>query len=229
MTILKRVEVALSEEGKVIFTSAEIKELMSVKFGINPNSVLPSDYCYNRTNNGIDKSGLLVNKFLIRNADKTYCYVGFGYDFSGYVYQKPQGSKKEIIVGYWTEGNYYPVLLPQNDIGDLSGNSYFEGAVNKITVNSFERNPKARKECIDFHGCQCWVCGFDFETVCGELGKDFIHVHHIIPLSEVRKEYKVNPREHLLPLCPNCHAMVHRYNPAMDPTKLKHLLAEINA
>ena len=42
------------------------------------------------------------------------------------------------------------------------------------------------------------------------MGKDFIHVHHIIPLNEIKEEYTVDPIKDLVPVCPNCHAMLHR-------------------
>lgn len=86
-----------------------------------------------------------------------------------------------------------------------------EGKTKQILVNSFERNRKARQECIDYYGeYKCQICGFDFEKVYGEIGKNFIEVHHKIPLSEIRDNYIINPKNDLLPICPNCHAMIHK-------------------
>ena len=42
----------------------------------------------------------------------------------------------------------------------------------------------------------------------------FIHVHHLRQLSEIRKEYLVDPIKDLRPVCPNCHAVLHLRNPA---------------
>ena len=56
----------------------------------------------------------------------------------------------------------------------------------------------------------CSVCGTDFHKMYGELGKGFIHVHHIVPISMIGKEYKLDPIKDLVPVCPNCHAMLHR-------------------
>ena len=50
----------------------------------------------------------------------------------------------------------------------------------------------------------------NFEEKYGAIGKDFIHVHHKIPLSEINEEYIVDPVNDLIPVCPNCHAMLHR-------------------
>ncbi|SJZ36281.1 HNH endonuclease [Pantoea eucalypti] len=104
--------------------------------------------------------------------------------------------------------------------------SYVEGAKKQVTVNSYERDPKARQACIDHHGTSCGCCGFDFEKVYGEHGKGFIHVHHKTPLHEVGEEYEVNPITDLVPLCPNCHAMVHRGSKVLSVEKLQEKLAK---
>ena len=85
----------------------------------------------------------------------------------------------------------------------------FEGAKKSIIVNRYERNVIARQQCIEAHGFQCAVCGLDFEEKYGELGHGFIHVHHIVPISTIGKEYKLDPVKDLIPVCPNCHAMLH--------------------
>jgi 5-methylcytosine-specific restriction enzyme A len=100
----------------------------------------------------------------------------------------------------------------------------FEGAIRTVSVNVYERNPEARKKCISFYGWKCMACGFDFEKTYGELGKAFIHVHHIKPLSEIQAEYVIDPINDLRPLCANCHAMVHRVKPALSISQLKDAL-----
>lgn len=102
--------------------------------------------------------------------------------------------------------------------------SSFEGATKTIRVNVYERCPKARKACLDEYGYLCKVCNFDFEKVYGKLGKGFIHVHHIVPLSKINAEYEVDPLRDLLPVCPNCHEMLHRNGNIMLPDELKLLL-----
>jgi predicted HNH restriction endonuclease len=84
-----------------------------------------------------------------------------------------------------------------------------EGAVCRITVNAYERNPEARERCIEVHGSACCICGFDFGTVYGHEFAGFIHVHHRLPLSEIGGEYVIDPVEGLQPVCPNCHAIIH--------------------
>ncbi|MBD2078397.1 HNH endonuclease [Leptolyngbya sp. FACHB-17] len=92
----------------------------------------------------------------------------------------------------------------------ISAQTYYEGATRQVSVNVYERNPKARRNCIAHHGLNCSVCGFNFKQFYGELGEGYIHVHHLKPLSEIGEEYELDPIEDLRPVCPNCHAMLHR-------------------
>lgn len=85
-----------------------------------------------------------------------------------------------------------------------------EGATTSIYINKYERNRVARNQCIAHYGPTCIVCKTDFESVYGDVGKDFIHVHHIVPLNKVKTTYEVNLITDLVPVCPNCHAMLHR-------------------
>lgn len=87
-----------------------------------------------------------------------------------------------------------------------------EGSVKRVEVNRYERDSKARDACISIHGAQCCVCRFDFEEQYGETARGFIHVHHLRPLSECGPGYVPDPREDLVPVCPNCHAVLHLGN-----------------
>ena len=101
-----------------------------------------------------------------------------------------------------------------------------EGKVRGVFVNIYERNPVARAQCIEHYGCYCFVCGFDFLSVYGDIGRDFIHVHHEKELSSIGEEYVINPIHDLKPVCPNCHAMIHRRKPAYGVLELKEHLTK---
>ncbi|HYX06132.1 MAG TPA: HNH endonuclease [Bacteroidales bacterium] len=111
----------------------------------------------------------------------------------------------------------YPDQIPEDE-------TYIEGAKQTIKVNSYERSIQARRKCLDYWGLTCSVCGMKFEERYGELGKGFIHVHHIRELSKITKDYKVDPIKDLRPVCPNCHAMLHKKNPALEINELKKLI-----
>jgi 5-methylcytosine-specific restriction protein A len=99
-----------------------------------------------------------------------------------------------------------------------------EGTKRSRLVSIFERNPEAREECLRYHGTTCHVCGFVFEIHYGSIGKGFIHVHHVVPVSEIRQEYKVDPVNDLAPVCPNCHAMLHKRTPPHTIAELKAIM-----
>ena len=88
-----------------------------------------------------------------------------------------------------------------------------EGNPRSVDTTMYERNQKARRDCIKYYGAQCCVCGLRFEDRYGSIGRDYIHVHHLVPISQWGKAYQVDPVEDLRPICPNCHAMVHRKTP----------------
>ena len=89
--------------------------------------------------------------------------------------------------------------------------SYKEGTVKSVTVNAYERNREARQACLDHYGYDCQACDFNFESVYGDIGKEFIHVHHVVPLAETQGvEYELDPINDLIPVCPNCHAIIHK-------------------
>lgn len=129
-------------------------------------------------------------------------------------------------------GPAFPRLAPPDrpaTVGELSENDvYKEGDVQRVTVNRYERDPKARDACIDHHGLRCAVCDLSFEERYGAPGKGFIHVHHMRPLHRLRASNPVNPKTDLIPVCPNCHAMLHRRDPPYDVEQLRGMLRPVN-
>jgi 5-methylcytosine-specific restriction protein A len=112
----------------------------------------------------------------------------------------------------------YDVDYPKDD------EKLYEGALITVKANKYERNQKARRECVAKKGYQCLVCGKDFEATYGEIGKNFIHVHHLTPISSIGKEYQLNVDTDLVPVCPNCHYMLHRKDPPYTIEELKEIL-----
>lgn len=85
-----------------------------------------------------------------------------------------------------------------------------EGGKKVVYTTKYERNPRNRARAIEIHGTKCAACGFDFESQYGSRGKGFIEVHHTKPLYMTEGETVVNPESDLVPLCSNCHRMIHR-------------------
>ncbi len=85
-----------------------------------------------------------------------------------------------------------------------------EGLSNKRYVTTYERNPKYRKQAIAIHGTSCVACGFNFGEFYGEYAEGYIHIHHITPVSQLETPKSIDPEKDLVPLCANCHSVVHR-------------------
>ena len=110
-------------------------------------------------------------------------------------------------------------------VGQIAdGEIHQEGAVHRVSVDRYERDPKARAKCIEHHGTCCKVCELDFESRYGHIGKGFIHVHHLRPLGRLKSSYRLDPLKDLVPVCPNCHAMLHRRDPPFEVEQLRRYL-----
>ncbi len=96
-----------------------------------------------------------------------------------------------------------------NDIESIF-ESREEGSSTQRFVTVYERDPLLRKQAIAIHGDTCAACGFSFKEAYGDYAAGFIHIHHTKPISEFEGAVKVNPMTDLVPLCANCHAVVHR-------------------
>ena len=115
------------------------------------------------------------------------------------------------------------VILPE-EVYDTA--TLHEGARRQIAVNTYERDPEARRRCIAHYGTNCFICGFNFADAYGEAGEGFIHVHHLTPLSQIGEEYEIDPVRDLRPVCPNCHAVIHRCSPAYSIEEVKWFLLQ---
>jgi len=137
---------------------------------------------------------------------------------------KPELTVKSLVYEndgwYATDGDAIKRAQTEDELSSI----YTEGALKAISVNVYERNAEARNACLLHHGYKCKACSFDFEETYGSIGHNFIHVHHIVPISEIKKQYKIDPVKDLVPVCPNCHAIIHRKKQALTIKQLKRVL-----
>lgn len=124
--------------------------------------------------------------------------------------------------------NGFLIVLKSDDIiypdEILKDEVHNEGAKKEIIVNSYERNDKARLKCIEHYGLKCSVCNFDFNKIYGDIGSGFIHVHHVKLISSIGEEYIIDPIKDLRPVCPNCHAMLHKRREPYSIDELKNIM-----
>lgn len=108
---------------------------------------------------------------------------------------------------------------------ELQEKEYFEGRRASTLGQRIERNVQARNKCIAVRGLDCVVCGFNFFVRYGELGLGYIHVHHIEDLAHSSGGQQVDPKRDLVPVCPNCHMMLHKgVKKARSVKELKRLI-----
>lgn len=129
---------------------------------------------------------------------------------------------RDVLESRWRSHVGAACLMPD----EQSDDDYAEGAVMRVVVNRFERDPRARAVCIARHGVVCVACGFDFEQRYGTLGREFIHVHHLEEIASKGGPHKVDPIRDMRPLCPNCHAMVHQRRPPIPPEELHGIIVD---
>lgn len=114
-------------------------------------------------------------------------------------------SAEPLLRSLWSEFGPQPGTDPTQPVpGTVPA-----AAVSRVEVNRYEHSPDARRACIAHHGTSCAACGFSFEIAYGDIGKDFIPVHHLVPVSQLGGAYELDPVTDLVPLCANCHAMAH--------------------
>ena len=117
---------------------------------------------------------------------------------------------------------------PASDSGQSAEpRTLYEGTPRAVSLNVYERNPEARRRCIAHYGTACVVCGFDFGSVYGPAAEGFIQVHHLRPVSELGERYEVDPVADLRPVCPNCHAVLHRNSPPYTVEEVRAMLSTL--
>jgi 5-methylcytosine-specific restriction protein A len=122
------------------------------------------------------------------------------------------------------KNKYMGIGFFSNDLVSDETLSFIEGKSKEVTQTRYERNPQARKACLKHHGYSCKICEFNFEKVFGEIGRGFIHVHHINAIAGIGKEYIIDPESDLIPVCPNCHSMLHARRPAFTVDEIREIV-----
>tara|TARA_R110000744_G_scaffold114988_1_gene215053 strand:- start:4841 stop:5506 length:666 start_codon:yes stop_codon:yes gene_type:complete len=123
----------------------------------------------------------------------------------------------EKIMLILSESNYEIKL--DEEIG-LEAIKFYEGDKIRIEINKYERNIRAKNECLKHYKRICVICGFTDENS-NYPSINIIEVHHVKPLSETNKKHIVDPILDLRPVCPNCHRAIHSKNPAFTIEEFK--------
>lgn len=110
------------------------------------------------------------------------------------------------------------IIIPYNEI-------VMEGASKYVTTKSYERSRRLRNAAIEHFSkngiitCDC--CGFEFKSFYGDtFGISCIEIHHLKPIFQYASMSMVQTIEsalnNLLPVCPNCHRVIHKNSITAD-------------
>ena len=132
-------------------------------------------------------------------------------------------SGDRVILSRLRDGSYRLKHLPEGTVPkveseDLSGLP--EGYKRQVFVNGYERNRRNRERAIAVHGDACLGCRTRMVDVYGDVAEGFIHIHHVRSLAATG-EHTPDLETELIPLCPNCHSVVHLEDPPMTLEELK--------
>ena len=72
---------------------------------------------------------------------------------------------------------------------------------------------------------RCSICSFCFPETYGTVGEGFIEAHHTQPISSLSPDTIVDMAD-LVPVCSNCHAMLHRHRPWLTVEELHTICSE---
>jgi predicted HNH restriction endonuclease len=112
-------------------------------------------------------------------------------------------------------------LKLQLNIKAKTQDSFDEGFKVEIVREIAKRDKAVVIAAKEKYGTKCSVCKFDFGKTYGLHGDGFIEMHHLFPISLGKRKTKV---EDLLPVCPNCHRMLHRGSVLLEIEELKEII-----
>lgn len=142
-------------------------------------------------------------------------YEEYEYINTGYFSAKNQEQANEKLLAN-KKDEYF---LPEEEIS--------EGKLTVTSIKTRQRSSRLRDFAFEYYKKQdlikCDICGFDFEDKYGNYGKDYIELHHVRPIEVYEKDGQVTnldeARKNLVPLCCNCHKILHRNNITCEQLK----------
>lgn len=226
-----------SYKNAVYYTFRETSGIMKVLYTLEECILLnpKKDYSIVLDNMNITED---IKKRIINYIEERKRIYGFDYDGNYKIYilneaiklNSPKKFPKSLRNHTYSKIEYFFYddniihTIKSEDTNLIDDSEFYEGNMITIKQNKYERNPKARRECLKHYGCKCQICGFDFEEFYGEIGKDVIEVHHRKALSEIKENYTVDPIRDLVPVCSNCHTIIHSRKPYYTVEELKSIL-----
>ncbi len=172
------------------------------------------------------------NEILVFYRKKKREFPNYGFRYLGRFYYHSHTPRK--LIGEPTQFLLYPFDVIQDDErGDLvdieSPHQPISEGKEKTRIQTYlERNPRLRKQAIKIHGTRCVVCSFNFSDKYGKFGEGYIEIHHLTPHSSLKGIRTVDPKTDLVPVCSNCHRMIHKPDPMLTIEELRKIILKNN-
>lgn len=126
-----------------------------------------------------------------------------------------------------TDGDEHIPSIKKSTTSEAPKNVHYEGAPVSVNLTRYERDRTARDECLKHYGHSCIICGFNFEETYGKIAHEMIHVHHLLPIGDIGHNYVVDPIKDMRPVCPNCHAVIHKRKPPFEIDDVNKMMMNI--
>lgn len=176
------VEQLINENGSGYeITTSELQDILLSGYSIPAGSCIPSDYCYNRINNGITLSNPTLFEYI---GIGRYRCLGPDYPYNGKIYHKAKGCE-EFVIGECKDG-----------IRSIAADIHTPESTYRAKGDRRDPSIRLRYEVLARDHFTCRYCGASPQ-------KDpevTLHIDHIIPWSKGGKTVLDN----LQTLCSKC-------------------------
>lgn len=164
-------------------TTVAIQEILLNQYSVPKSSCIPSDYCYNRVNNGITLSNPTLFEYI--GVGKYRC-LGLNYPYNGKIYHRARGCD-EFAIGEC-----------KNGIRIIAEGKQEKTPAPSYKTNGGRRDPsmRLRYEVLARDHFTCRYCGASPKKDSNVT----LHIDHIIPWSKGGKTVLNN----LQTLCSKC-------------------------
>ncbi|QBE98001.1 hypothetical protein PMF13cell1_03564 [Blautia producta] len=136
----------------------QLYQLVTANYPMNKNSFLPADYCYNRTNEGIDFEKHV--HLFARTDEGNYLILGEDYSYSGPVYYRRRGETEDSVCGIWTNG-VYEAGIPIAGTTELRLNDLLSGVKTAFKTIPVTVATSGKAVLVRFQ--ELFVCGVNVE------------------------------------------------------------------
>lgn len=132
----------------------------------------------------------------------------------------PKQEKMEMKEDQVTDANDYIAEEIAKSLAQLKE----EQTAHKLQTVDIADYDKAKAACIEYYGAICDLCGFDYGYTYGEAFENQIEVHNINSHDEVEVMENTDPIKDLIPVCHNCHGVIHSQNPPISVEKMRQMI-----